>query len=79
MKCGALPEVLRQLVHDSGASEIIAEEEVEYRSTFIPLPTDHCISRGLLLLGNDMGKLSSNESDLKCQMSMSRVYRAEWL
>ena len=36
VRCGALPEVLRQLVLESGASEIIAEEEVEYRSASIP-------------------------------------------
>ena len=31
VRCGALPEVLGQLVLESGAAGIIAEEEVEYR------------------------------------------------
>lgn len=34
VRCGVLPEVLRELVAESGAEEIIAEEEVEYRSVY---------------------------------------------
>ena len=34
VRCGVLPEVLRKLVAESGAEEIIAEEEVEYRSVY---------------------------------------------
>ena len=34
VRCGVLPEVLRELLEDSGAEEIIAEEEVEYRSVY---------------------------------------------
>lgn len=32
VRIGALPEVLQQLLAESGATEIVAEEEVEYRS-----------------------------------------------
>lgn len=34
VRCGVLPEVLQALVMESGAEEIIAEEEVEYRSVY---------------------------------------------
>lgn len=36
-----LPNVLRQLVLETGAAEIMAEEEVEYRSASILLPRWH--------------------------------------
>ena len=36
VRWGALPEMLSQLVLECGAAEIIAEEEVEYRSSSVP-------------------------------------------
>ena len=35
VRCGGLPEVLGQLVLETGAAEILAEEEVEYRFAWI--------------------------------------------
>ncbi len=46
VRCGALPEVLGQLVLESGAAEILAEEEVEYRSA--SLSVSITTSRGML-------------------------------